>query len=348
MPVIDVHAHMFPQSGIKAWKEGREWFGATIEKGETGPATIRQGKLETKYSRTEFWVPYRERIPFMDRNGIDVQTLSLNPQMIRDEWEPKSTIEFSKSVNDELSEAVAENPDRFEGLANLPLQDTDASVRELNRVMTELGLKGFLVASHVGGRRWDDPGLFPVLEEAERTGAFILIHPFNNRVANMGLMPRYHLINLIGNPMETTVAAASLILGGVMDRLPKLKVCLSHAGGYLPFAAGRFDHAFGKREDVSDRATRLPSDYLRAFYYDCISHSDPGLEFVIEQVGVDRILVGTDFPADMGLEKPAEWLAGLAFLTAADRAKIESENALKLGFGQRFLGQQSKRTAVAS
>jgi aminocarboxymuconate-semialdehyde decarboxylase len=275
----------------------------------------------------------------MDRNGIDVQTLSLNPQMIRDEWEPKSTIEFSKSVNDELAEAVAESPDRFEGLGNLPLQDTDASVRELNRAMTELGLKGILVASHVGGRRWDDASLFPVLEEAERTGAFILIHPFNNRVANMGLMPRYHLINLIGNPMETTVAAASLILGGVMDRLPKLKVCLSHAGGYLPFAAGRFDHAFSARGDVSDKANKLPSDYLRAFYYDCISHSDDGLKFVVEQVGVDRILVGTDFPADMGLEKPHDFLVRQEYISDADRKKIESENALKLGIGTRAAGK---------
>jgi aminocarboxymuconate-semialdehyde decarboxylase len=335
MPVIDVHAHMFPQSGIKAWKEGREWFGATIEKGPSGPATIRQGKLETKYSRTEFWIPYRERIPFLDKNGIDVQTLSLNPQMIRDEWEPKSTIEFSRSVNDELAEAVAESPGRFEALGNLPLQDTDASVRELNRLMTELGMKGILVASHVGGRRWDDPSLFPVLEEAERTGAFILIHPFNNRVANMGLMPRYHLINLIGNPMETTVAAASLILGGVMDRLPKLKICLSHAGGYLPFAAGRFDHAFGMRGDVSSKANKLPSDYLRAFYYDCISHSDDGLKFVVEQVGADRILVGTDFPADMGLERPHDFLVHQQYLSDADRRKIESGNALELGIGTR-------------
>jgi len=339
MPVIDVHAHMFPQSGIKAWKEGREWFGATVTKGETGPATIRQGKHETKYSRTEFWVPYRERIPFMDANGIDLQTLSLNPQMIRDLWEPKSTIEFSKSVNDELAEAVAENPTRFEALGNLPLQDTDASVRELNRMMTELGHRGFLCASHVGGKRWDDPSLFPVLQEAERTGAFILIHPFNNIISELGIMPRYHLINLIGNPMETTVAAASLILGGVMDKLPNLKVCLSHAGGYLPFAAGRFDHAFGKRDDVSGKAGRLPSDYLKAFYYDCISHSDDGLEFVVEQVGTDRILVGTDFPADMGLEKPHDFLAKQGYLSAADRAKIESENALKLGFGKKGVGK---------
>jgi aminocarboxymuconate-semialdehyde decarboxylase len=340
MPVIDVHAHMFPQSGIKAWKEGREWFGATVTRGDKGPATIKFGNNETKYGRTEFWIPYRERIPFMDANGIDVQTLSLNPQLIRDQWDTKTTIEFSKSVNDELSEAVAESPTRFEGLANLPLQDTDASVRELNRAVTELGLKGFLCASHVAGKRWDDPSLFPVLQEAERSGAFILIHPFNNLIAEYGIMPRFHLINLIGNPMETTVAAASLILGGVMDKLPNLKVCLSHAGGYLPFAAGRFDHAFGKRDDVSGAAGRLPSDYLKSFYYDCISHSDDGLKFVVEQVGVDRILVGTDFPADMGLEKPHDFLVKQPYLTAADRAKIESENALKLGFGTRWAAKK--------
>jgi len=334
MPVIDVHAHIFPQSGIRAWREGRDWFGATVEKGETGPATIRSGKHQVTYSRTEFWIPYRERIPHLDRNGIDIQVLSLNPQLIRDHLEPKSTIDFCKSVNDELSEAVAESPDRFEALAILPLQDADASVRELDRAMNELGLRGFLVASHVDGRRWDDDALFAVLEVAERTGAFILLHPFNNRVVGNGLMPGYHLVNLIGNPMETTVAAASLVLGGVMDRLPNLKICLSHAGGYLPFAAGRFDHAYGMRKDVSAKAARLPSDYLKAFYYDCISHSDVGLEFVVEQVGADRLLVGTDFPADMGLDQPATWLDGLPFLTGEQREMIKGTTAKGLGLGR--------------
>jgi len=338
MPVIDVHAHIFPQSGIRAWREGRDWFGATVEKGETGPATIRSGKYVATYSRTEFWIPYRERVAHLDRKGIDVQVLSLNPQLIRDHLEPKSTIEFCKAVNDELSEAVAESPDRFEALAILPLQDTEASVRELDRAMNELGLKGFLVASHVDGRRWDDDALFPVLELAERTGAFILLHPFNNRVAGYGLMPGYHLINLIGNPMETTVAAASLVLGGVMDRLPNLKICLSHAGGYLPFAAGRFDHAYGMRKDVSAKAARLPSDYLKSFHYDCISHSDVGLEFVVEQVGAERLLVGTDFPADMGVDEPAQWLDGLPFLTTSQREMIKRENAERLGLGRNPAG----------
>jgi aminocarboxymuconate-semialdehyde decarboxylase len=335
MPVIDVHAHIFPQSGMRAWREGRDWFGATIEKGETGPATIRSGKFEAKYSRTEFWIPYRDRIAHLDRKGIDVQVLSLNPQLIRDHLEPKSTIDFCKSVNDELAEAVAENPDRFEALAILPLQDTDASVRELDRAMNELGLKGFIVASHVDGRRWDDPALFPVLEEAERTGAFILLHPFNNRVGGFGLMPGYHLINLIGNPMETTVAAATIVLGGVFDRLPDVSICLAHAGGYLPFAAGRFDHAYRERGDVSAKAKRLPSDYLRSFYYDCISHSDAGLEFVVETVGADRVLVGTDFPADMGLDRPGEWIDTRAFLGPAEREMIKSGNAARLGIGER-------------
>lgn len=338
MPVVDVHAHIFPQSGIRAWREGREWFGATVEKGESGPATIRSGQIEAKYSRTEFWIPYRERIPYLDQNGIDVQILSLNPQLIRDQFEPKSTIDFCRSVNDELADAVAENPNRFEALAILPLQDTDAAIRELDRSMNELGLKGLIVASHVDGRRWDDERLFPVLEAAERTGAFILLHPLNNRVSGFGLMPGYHLINLIGNPMETTVAAASIVLGGVFDRLPDLRICLAHAGGYLPFAAGRFDHAYGERADVSAKAKRLPSDYLRCFYYDCISHSDPGLDFVVATVGADRILVGTDFPADMGLPRPGEWLDGRGFLSAADRDAIKWKNAMGLGLGKTVAG----------
>jgi aminocarboxymuconate-semialdehyde decarboxylase len=135
---------------------------------------------------------------------------------------------------------------------------------------------------------------------------------------------------LIGNPLETTIAAASLILGGVLDRLKNLTICLSHAGGYLPFAIGRFDHGYGLRPEIAEKAEATPSSYLRRFYYDCITHSDPGLEQVVGMVGADRILLGTDFPADMGLRRPVQWLRERRFLSDADREAIVGGNAAKL------------------
>jgi aminocarboxymuconate-semialdehyde decarboxylase len=202
--------------------------------------------------------------------------------------------------------------------------------------MTTLGMRGFIIGSHVNGTNWDDERLFPILEAAESLGAFILLHPFNSRIREP--FPRFHMVNLIGNPLETTIAAASLILGGVLDRLPNLKICLSHAGGYLPAAIGRFDHGYSHRAEVRAKAARMPSSYLRNFHYDCISHSEGGLEQVIALVGIDRILLGTDFPADMGLRRPVDWLAARQHLGDDDRAAIQGGNASRLIFGTQHAG----------
>lgn len=328
MTVIDVHAHILPESAVRAYEEERDWFGTTITKTAEGKPGLQTGSYKMNLGAVEYWLPHKERLPFMDEDRIDIQLLSLNPQLFRDHLDKDVAIACTRAVNDEIAEAVSANPDRFLGLAALPLQDTDAALRELDRAMSELKLRGMIIGSHVAGTNWDDPRLFPILEEAERRGAFILQHPFNNRIRDP--LPRYHMVNLIGNPVETTIFAASLILGGVLDRLPKLTLCLSHSGGYLPFAIGRFDHAYELRADVRQKVEHKPSDYLRRFYYDCISHSDSGLEQVVKLVGADRVLLGTDFPADMGLRHPVEWLNERGFLSEAQRADICGKNAEKL------------------
>jgi aminocarboxymuconate-semialdehyde decarboxylase len=328
MTTIDVHAHILPQSAVAAHKAGRDWFGTTITRLPNGTPGLLTGERKSSLGAVEYWLPHVERLPIMDANGIDLQILSLNPQLIRDHLPAQIAIDCARAVNDEIAQTVAETPDRFGGLATLPLQDTDEAVRELERAMTELGLRGCIVGSHVNETNWDEPALFPILQAAEAMGAFILLHPFNSRIRKP--FPRYHMVNLIGNPLETTIAAASLILGGVMDRLPDLKICLSHVGGYLPFAIGRFDHGYRSRPEVRQDAAQLPSDYLRRFHYDCIAHSDSGFEQMVRLVGSDRILLGTDFPADMGLPDAPRWLAAQPCLTDTDRARICHDNASRL------------------
>jgi aminocarboxymuconate-semialdehyde decarboxylase len=325
---IDVHAHILPQSAVAAHDKGQDWFGTTITKLPNGTPGLLTGDRKSSLGAVEYWLPHMDRLPLMDAMGIDLQVLSLNPQLIRDHLPAEVAIACARSVNDEIAETVRQRPDRFAGLAALPLQDPAAAVRELDRAISDLHLAGFLVGSHVNEVNWDDPSLFPILEAAESLGAFILLHPFNSRIRTP--LPRYHMVNLIGNPLETTIAAASLILGGVMDRLPNLKVCLSHAGGYLPFAIGRFDHGYRLRDEVRKDAALLPSEYLRRFYYDCISHSDDGFDRVLGMVGSDRILLGTDFPADMGLPNAVDWLGTRSSLSEADREAICSTNALRL------------------
>lgn len=328
MKTIDVHAHILPQSAVAAHEKGQDWFGTTITKLPNGTPGLLTGDRKSSLGALEYWLPHRERLPIMDANGIDLQVLSLNPQLIRDHLPAQLAIDCTRSVNDEIAETVRQTPDRFAGLAALPLQDPAAAVRELERAMTGLGLAGCLVGSHVNEVNWDDTALFPILEAAESLGAFILLHPFNSRIRTP--LPRYHLVNLIGNPLETTIAAASLILGGVLDRLPNLKICLAHVGGYLPYAVGRFDHGYKLREDVRKDAAQLPSEYMRRFHFDCIAHNDAGFEQVVNMVGSDRILLGTDFPADMGLANAVAWLGDQPCLTASDRQAICHDNAARL------------------
>ena len=306
MKVIDIHSHILPASLRNAYTNGKDWFGSKVERTKEGRTILTTGKRKNVMSTPEYWVPYKDRIMLMDEAEVDVQLLSLNPQLLRDSDPIEVAAEACVAINDEIAEAVRLRPDRYQGLGTIPIKDPERSISELNRLMSELHLKGIIIGSHIDHQNLNQDHLLEILKEAEKLGAFILLHPLSTR-AN-AIMGDYHLINLIGNPMETTTAAANLIFSGFIDKLPKIKICLSHAGGYFPFAIGRFDHAYSTRKDVNERLVKKPSEYLSQFYYDTITHSDVGLNQVIDIVGSDRILLGTDFPADMGVKKPLQWL----------------------------------------
>lgn len=306
MKVIDIHSHILPASLRNAYSNGKDWFGSKVERTKEGRTILTTGKRKNVMSTPEYWVPYKDRIMLMDEAEVDVQLLSLNPQLLRDSDPIEVASKACVAINDEIAEAVSLRPDRYQGLGTIPIKDPERSISELNRLVSELHLKGIIVGSHIDHQNLNQDHLLEILKEAEKLGAFILLHPLSTR-AN-AIMGDYHLINLIGNPMETTTAAANLIFSGFMDKLPKIKICLSHAGGYLPFAIGRFDHAYSTRKDVNERLVKKPSEYLSQFYYDTITHSDVGLNQVIDIVGSDQILLGTDFPADMGVKKPLQWL----------------------------------------
>ena len=330
MTVIDIHSHILPASLRVAYQNSEPWYGTKIERNEQGRTILTTGKRKNVMSTPEYWTPYKERIALMDDAEVNIQLLSLNPQLLRDSDPIDIAFDACKDVNDEIANAVSDRPDRYQGLGTIPIKDPERSISELNRIMKELNLKGIIIGSHIDHKNLNQEHFFEILREAEKLGAFILLHPLSTRAHD--IMGEYHLINLIGNPMETTTAAANLIFSGFMDKLPNIKICLSHAGGYLPFAIGRFDHAYNTRKDVSDNLSRKPSDYLGNFYYDTITHSDTGLNQVIEILGADRILLGTDFPADMGVKQPLKWINSINF---SDEIKTKicssnAENALSL------------------
>jgi aminocarboxymuconate-semialdehyde decarboxylase len=321
--VIDVHSHIVPSRLAEAAQRGGRHFGIEFGRDE-------KGRITSTVGGRGFALPWptpletpRERVAAMDAIGVDVHLLSLSPSMHWYSTPPEEARALAIETNDDIAEVVNSFPDRFRGLAFLPLQDPAAAVAELERSVRELGFEGAIVGTNIDGLDWDAPELFPVLEAARDLGALVFVHPARGR-ANPFLR-NYHLRNLVGNPLETTIALASLIFGGVLDRLPDLKLCFAHGGGYGCLGVARMDHGNLVREEARGMS-RLPSDYLRDLYFDSLVHGHRTLDHVIDLAGIDRVVLGSDYPADMGEPDPVEFVRSHPRLTDDDRRKILSEN----------------------
>jgi aminocarboxymuconate-semialdehyde decarboxylase len=221
--------------------------------------------------------------------------------------------------NDSLAAVVRQHPTRFHALGSVMLQDVPSAVRECERIQ-KLGLRGVEIGSNVNGATLDEARFWPFYEAAEALDLAILIHPAN--VAGKERMADYHLRNLIGFPFDTTLTAAKLIFSGILDRFPGLRLCLGQAGGFLPYIVGRLDAGFHARPECRRNITQPPSAYLRRFYYDTIIHSPSSSRFPVEVVGSDRVMLGTDFPFDMGAISPVAEIDRQATFTAEQREQV--------------------------
>ncbi len=324
--MIDVHAHLFPQSAVRAEAAGNAWFGSTFEAVPPGaPPVVLTGGRRAAMGAPEHREPPEHRIAHMDRVGVDAQVVSLLPPLFRYDLPADVGAAAAVAVNDEIAEMHAARPDRFLGLATLPLQDPAAALREMDRSMAA-GLSGIAVATHVCGRDLDDPALRPVWRHAAELGCFVLVHPAHPRGGEA--LRRNYLSNVVGNPLETTLAFAALVLGGVLDEAPGLNVCFVHGGGYITAMIGRLDHAYAVRADVSGSA-RPPSEYLRRVWFDSLTHDPAGLAALTARVGADRVLLGSDYPADMGAADPVA-AARAAGLSEVDEEAVIGVNAARL------------------
>jgi aminocarboxymuconate-semialdehyde decarboxylase len=332
-PIVDMHAHFVPEE-IVAASRNENWHGIAFGKTESGG-------IYSAAAGQRMALPWKlpletaeARARTMTAMGVDAQVVSLSPTMHWYPADPATASGFARAVNDALVTFVAGQPDRFIGLGYLPLQDPKAAVRELERCMGPLGLPGVMVGTNINGQDWDSPALFPVLEAASDLGAFVFFHPARGRADSW--MPQYHLRNLIGNPLETTATIAALIFGGVLERLPRLKACFAHGGGYSCFAVGRWDHGSRVRTEASAQIAKLPSDYLSTLYFDSLTHSDRALRALIDQVGVTRILLGSDYPADMAAPDPVGVILDSPLFSQLERRAILSGN-IRNAVGTRFL-----------
>jgi aminocarboxymuconate-semialdehyde decarboxylase len=239
-------------------------------------------------------------------------------------------IEIARTFNDAASAAHRAHPDRFLGLLTLPVHDPQAALDELDRAAKLPGMRGASLGTRFGERDLSDIAFMPVWERVAALGLPVFLHYAPLMVVgSTDRLSRFHLSNIIGNTTETAIAAAHLIFGGVLDAFPKLEVSLPHSGGTFPILIGRLDRGFEVREECR-HLHRPPSDYLRRFTYDTVCHSDGVMEFMLKLVGVERIVLGSDYCFDMGYERPVDALRSVTVLAPAERSKILGGNAARL------------------
>lgn len=322
MKCVDIHAHYFPTAYLELIAAEGLPFGGKCSMCAPGGPVIDVGELHTGPLEAKF-IDLDLRIADMDAQGVGVQALSLTQPMVY--WADADLSQrLTVAFNDGLIEAHEKYPERLVGLAILPMQEPQLAIAEIDRLAGDKAIRGVYMATRILDRDLSDPDFFPVYEKLEEAGLPIFLHPLN--VIGFERLKPFFLTNLLGNPFDTTIAAAHLIFGGVLDRFPKLNFCLPHAGGAFPYLVGRLNHGWAVRPECS-HLEHGPVDYLKRFYYDTISHSTESLTYLLDLVGPERVMLGSDYCFDMGPERPVEIVTGHPGLSDRQRGLILQGNA---------------------
>ena len=327
--IIDFHAHLYPRAFMDEIASVGGPYGIALARGDDAIERLRFEGITFWAYEPSFW-DVQARLASLDAAGVDLQVLSMGPPMVY--WaEPAVGLRLCRVLNDAVAAVVQAHPTRFAGFMALPFQDTRLALQELERARG-LGLVGVQVGSNINGRPLDDPELWPIYERMAAEDLPLFVHPINP----LG-QPRIHDYRLdltVGFPFETTLAAARLVFGGVMERFPALRVCLAHLGGALPFLQERLDIGWRTRQTFPGNTTQLtrpPSDYFRRLYLDCVSYSDPALVCALALYGADHLVLGSDAPFAVGdLERSVDYIRGFSMASEGDKEKILSGTAAAL------------------
>ena len=319
---IDFHFHMIPKFFLDELSDSNPW-GKSVET-EGDRLFMRMGPIRFPMDPDHY--DAGAILAAMDQMRIDVAAISPSPMLFHSHLPSEVVAPLHRRVNDHLAMMAATYPDRFRPLGILPMQSPELAVAEAERVLSD-GLSGIEVETNIAGLALSDASLWPVYETIERLGGVVFLHPAG--ILGMDRLREYYLSNLIGNPTDTSAAAAQLIFGGVLNQFPKLEIVLPHGGGSTPALCGRWDHGAQVRPEL-DHMEQMPSELVRRFHFDSLTHSDAALSLLLEVAGSERVVLGSDHPYDMGQTDPVGQIEKRADLSEADRIAILGDNAALL------------------
>lgn len=326
--VVDIHCHYLnPEVNAKTAHLNAASYDPTVI--YANDITNETNVLQMK-TRAPKLMGIEERMKDMDKMGVDIQAVAPAPYHYFYFTEPDLGASLARDVNHGIANVVGMHPDRFVGMGSVPLQNAELAVKELEYCIKTLGLKGVEICTNVNGKNLTDPslGLDKFFAKANELGCVIFMHPLGftqgERLSN------HYFNNVIGNPLETTVAVSHLIFDGVIAKYPKIKFIAAHGGGFLAHYWARMDHAWGARKDCRTVIKKKPSSYLEKIYFDTITHNSEMLGNLIERFGADHVMLGTDYPYDMADDHPLKTIGGVKRLSVADRKLIEGGNAVKM------------------
>jgi aminocarboxymuconate-semialdehyde decarboxylase len=329
LPRIDVHSHVVPIEMLQAIERDPGRYRMRFD-GANGKRRLVRDDGHAFPVFDEFHDP-AAKVAGMDRKGLDISLISAAPTMFFYWLDSNTLLEASRIINDGIARMVASRPDRLRGMGTLPMRDPHAAVTELERVVKTHGFRAIELGTSVEKEQLAEPQFRPVLRRAQELNVFIFAHPYSLEPCT-GL-DGYYLRNLIGNPLQSTIMAANLMYSGALDELPQLKICLAHGGGYLPYQIGRLAHGHQVRRETSARTRTSPYTLMRRFYYDALVHDPLALRYLIDQVGANRVALGTDAPFDMGEEAPLSMLQQVKPISPKEMDQICHHTAMDLLHG---------------
>lgn len=320
MKNIDVHSHMLPETSIKE-------LSGTIEPIGKGNLYKINALGKTVAPMTKGFFDLEARKNEIAEMDVDGQIISPTHHLYMYSADAKSAIRSAQIQNNGISEVCRKEPDRFFGNATLPLQDTKAAVAEIDRAYSELGMKGIEIGTNIAGKNLDHESLFPIYEKVSELGMPIFVHP--NDFLGADRLSKYYMGIVVGTLAETTVAVTSMIFGGIFNKFPKLKMVFCHGGGAIPYQSGRLKRAVSIRDELSGSNVDVDRS-LKNIYFDTVVFDDESLKFLVEKTGKDNVLLGTDYPFNMGNWNSAKALASHSGIDDASKNKIFIDNTRNL------------------